>query len=87
MFHVNPLHTEDSHEKRPYFLPKIKVKNQNVLCCNFCLALLGLITLQWLRRSWKQTGSHKSLKLCDFLFGSMSVSLGRHGSVTIPDKF
>ena len=27
---------------KPYFLQKIKVKNYNVVCCNFCLKLKGL---------------------------------------------
>ena len=25
-------------KKKPYFLRKLKIKNENVVCCNFCLA-------------------------------------------------
>ena len=38
MFQVNPL----LGKIKPYFLQYIQVKNQNVVCCNFCLGLYGL---------------------------------------------
>ena len=40
MFYVNPLLGRGfTLNIKSYFLEKIKVKNENVVCCNFCLAL------------------------------------------------
>ena len=60
MFQVNPLLGIGFTRKiKPYFLRKIKAKNQNVVCCNICLALEGLSRrkFKYLFIPVKQSGS------------------------------